>query len=118
MQAAPVTLKQIIKINYMNVKVVTDALFNLDATIGWLCSATLLFIGHWTIAGSIGQFTTIAGTLIALGGGVFSMLKMYEGWLKARAERKEAEIKLHNTEGEGEGDDEEDDQITGAGGNG
>lgn len=94
----------------MSIKVVTDALFNLDATIGWLCSATLLFIGHWTIAGSIGQFTTIAGTLIALGGGVFSMLKMYEGWLRARAERKEAEISLHKVE--------EDDQITGAGGNG
>ena len=94
----------------MSIKVVTDALFNLDATIGWLCSVTLLFIGQMTIAGSIGQFTTIAGGLIALGAGVFSMLKLYESWLRARAERKEAEINLHKAE--------EEDQITGAGGNG
>lgn len=94
-----VTWKQTIKkINSMSFKYITETLFGIDALVGYASSGLLLYISHLSMTEVMSQFTTISATIVGLSGGVFSMLKLREGWLKARAERKIAESKVEEIE--------------------
>ena len=81
-------------------RIVTDALFGIDALIGWGSSVMLLYISQLSMAETITQLAAAGGTIVALGSGFFSMLKLREGWLSARAKRKMVEIEAEEKEHE------------------
>lgn len=82
----------------MSIKLLANTLFGIDALVGYASSGMLLWISHLSTAEVLSQMTAISGAIVALSGGVFSMLKLREGWLKARAERKIAEVQADEYE--------------------
>ena len=78
----------------MSHKFITETLFGIDALVGYASSGLLLYISHLSMTEVMCQFTTVSATIVGLTGGIFSMLKLREGWLKARAERKLAESQV------------------------
>lgn len=86
----------------MSIKLVSETLFGLDAMVGWVSSIILLAIGSMNIAETVGHAAAIGGTLVALCGGFFSMLKLREGWLEAKAKRKQEEAKLEDLQDDDE----------------
>lgn len=84
----------------MTLRLVTDTLFGVDALVGWCSSVTLLYISQLSMAETITQLAAAGGTIVALGSGFFSMLKLREGWLSSRAKRKMVEMEVEEMEHE------------------